>query len=484
MLEQPRTRGTGPGAGGRSGDGDRPDEYTEVLRVAARRASEWLGEVRERPIPPRAGADQVEQALGRELPEQGMPAVQVLEELAEAIEPGLIAINSPRFYGWVIGGTQPAALGADWLVSAWDQNTGLRTITPGAVAAEEIAGEWVLDLLGLPPESAVGFTTGATMAQFSAMAAGRDEVLRRAGWDVSVEGLAGGPKVRFIVGAERHGTVDLAARYLGLGAPIEVAVDREGRIRVDALAETLDAGEGPALVLLQAGNIHSGAFDAFGEAVEVAHRAGAWVHVDGAFGLWAAVSPRFASLVDGLATADSWSTDAHKTLNVPYDCGIAIVRDQPAMLRALSMHASYLQATDVGADPHEKVPELSRRARGVPTYAVLRTLGRRGVRELVERLADSARTIADGLAAIPGVEVLNDVAFTQVCIALEHDEATTALSERLWREGEVLAMTSRWHDRVIVRFSVSNWRTDASEARRTVDVVARAIEELRAGGRP
>jgi glutamate/tyrosine decarboxylase-like PLP-dependent enzyme len=481
MLEQPKTRSTRPGEGDRPVHADRPDEYSEVLGLAARRAKEWLDAVRERPVPPRASADEIRDALGDRLPEDGTPAVEVVDRLATAIEPGLIAIGSPRFYGWVIGGTQPAALAADWLVSAWDQNTGLRTITPGAVAAEEIAGSWVLDLLGLPPESAVGFATGATMAQFSAMAAGRDEVLRRAGWDVSVEGLAGGPKVRFIVGAERHGTVDLAARYLGLGAPIEVAADREGRIRVDALAETLEAGAGPALVLLQAGNIHSGAFDAFGAAIEVAHRAGAWVHVDGAFGLWAAASPRFASLVDGLATADSWSTDAHKTLNVPYDCGIAIVRDQRAMVRALSMHASYLQATDSGADPHETVPELSRRARGVPTYAALRTLGRRGVRELVERLAESARTIADGLAAIPGVEVLNDVVFTQVCIALEHDEATTALSERLWREGEVLAMTSRWHDRAVVRFSVSNWRTDAAEARRTVAVVARAIEEQRAG---
>ncbi|MDR5701004.1 pyridoxal phosphate-dependent decarboxylase family protein [Agromyces aerolatus] len=475
MLEQPRTRST------RLGAGDRPDRYDEVLSSAAGRAKAWLDTVRERPIPPRATVDEVTQALGRELPDEGAPAIDTIERLADAVEPGLLAIGSPRFYGWVMGGTQPAGLAADWLVSAWDQNSGMRNATPGTVAAEELAGAWLLQLLGLPAESAVGFVTGATMAQFSAMAAGRDEVLRRAGWDVAVDGLAGGPKVRLVVGAERHGTVDLAARYLGLGAPIEVAADREGRILVDALAETLAAGEGPALVVLQAGNIHSGAFDAFGPAVEVAHRAGAWVHVDGAFGLWAAASPRFASLVDGLETADSWSTDAHKTLNVPYDCGISIVRDEAAMRRALSMHASYLMAPGVGADPHEKAPELSRRARGVPTWAVLRTLGRRGVGELVERLAGSARTIADGLAAIPGVEVLNEVVFTQVSIALEDDAATTGLSERLWRGGEVLAMTSRWHDRAIVRFSVSNWQTDASEARRTVALVARAIEELRAG---
>ncbi|WP_350346974.1 aminotransferase class V-fold PLP-dependent enzyme [Agromyces sp. G08B096] len=457
------------------------DPYDAALVEADRAARRWLAGVEERPVPPRASPEEVRDALGAELPELGEPAEAVIERLATAIEPGLIAIGSPRFYGWVIGGTQPAALAADWLVSAWDQNTGLRAITPGAVAAEELAGEWILDLLGLPAGSAVGFATGATMSQFAAMAAGRDEVLRRAGWEVATAGLAGGPRVRFIVGAERHGTVDLAGRYLGLGAPVAVAADAEGRIDVDALGTELAAGDGPALVVLQAGNIHSGAFDDFAHAIEVAHRAGAWVHVDGAFGLWAAASPRFASLTAGLAQADSWSTDAHKTLNVPYDCGIAVVRDQPAMLRALSMHASYLQATETGADPHEKVAELSRRARGVPTWAVLRSLGRAGVRELVERLADAARAIAEGLAALPGVEVLNDVVFTQVCIALEDDASTAELSDRLWRGGEVLAMTSRWRDRAVVRFSVSNWRTDAAQAARTVAVVERTLAELRAG---
>jgi len=479
MLEQSRTSDDVDRPRPDLTPGDRADEYDEALRRADRWARQWLGGVRERPVPPREGTDEVKDRLGRVLPEAGAPAPDVVDLLAGAVEPGLIAIGSPRFFGWVIGGTQPAALAADWLVSAWDQNTGLRTITPGAVAAEEVAAEWILDLLGLPQESAVGFTTGATMAQFATMAAGRDEVLRRAGWEVAVDGLAGGPRVRFIVGAERHGTVDLAGRYLGLGSPIEVPVDREGRILVDALGEVIEAGDGPALVVLQAGNIHSGAFDDVAGAVEVAHRAGAWVHVDGAFGLWAAASPRFAALVAGLETADSWSTDAHKTLNVPYDCGIAIVRAQSAMLNALSMQASYLQATSVGADPHEKVPELSRRARGVPVWEAIRALGRRGVRDLVERLADAAAIIAEGLGAIPGVEVLNDVVFTQVCIALDDDAATAALSERLWEGGEVLAMTSRWHDRAVVRFSVSNWRTDAAEARRTVAVVARTIEELR-----
>ncbi|HET6672742.1 MAG TPA: aminotransferase class V-fold PLP-dependent enzyme [Agromyces sp.] len=452
--------------------------YDAVLDLAGHHARAWLADIRERPIPPRLGAEEVKDRLGRTLPDEGEPATDVVSRLAEGVEPGLMAVGSPRFFGWVMGGVQPVALAADWLVSAWDQNSTLRFVTPGTAASEELAGEWVVDLLGLPQGSEAGFTTGATMAQFTCMAAARDEVLARAGWNVETAGMAGGPPIRFIVGEERHGTVDLAGRYLGLGAPIAVPSDDQGRIRVDELRATLAAGDGPAVVLLQAGNIHSGAYDDFRSAIAVAHDAGAWVHVDGAFGLWAGASPRLRHLVAGIEAADSWSTDAHKTLSVPYDCGIAIVRDGRAMRHALSMHASYLQATEVGADPHEKVPELSRRARGIPTWAVLRSLGRTGVASLVEGLADAARGIADGVAALPGVEVLNDVVFTQVCIALDDDRATEELSRRLWDDGEVLAMTSRWHDRSVVRFSVSNWGTDAAQVRRTVDAVARALAAM------
>lgn len=464
--------------GTESAPGFRPHDPA-LLDLARRHAAAWLDTLPERPIPPRATVDEVAEALGRELPEHGEPAVEVIERLAGRIEPGLMAMGSPRFFGWVIGGTQPVALAADWLVSVWDQNNGLRNVTPGTAAVEEVAAAWILDLLGLPPESEVGFATGATTAQFACLAAARDEVLRRAGWDVARDGLAGGPRVRFVVGAERHGTIDLAGRYLGLGTPVAAASDDQGRIRPEALREVLAAGDGPAVVCLQAGNIHSGGFDPFAEACRVAHEAGAWVHVDGAFGLWAAASPRLRHLTEGLADADSWSTDAHKTLNVPYDCGIAMVRDGAAMRHALTMHASYLQATAVGADPHEKVAELSRRARGVPTWAVLRHLGRDGVAELIDRLAGSARLIAEGVARLPGVTVLNDVVFTQVCIALDDDAATEALSARLWADGEVLAMTSRWHDRAVVRFSVSNWGTDAAQAARTVAAVERALARVR-----
>ncbi|MCD2443735.1 aminotransferase class V-fold PLP-dependent enzyme [Agromyces sp. SYSU K20354] len=458
-------------SGDREGWGAR---YEAVLDAADAHARAWLSGVGERAIPPGIRPDEVADRLGRALSDDGEPPVEVIDHLVMAAEPGLIATGSPRFFGWVIGGTQPVALAADWLVSAWDQNSGLSVISPAAAAVEDLAGEWLVDLLGLPAGSEVGFTTGATMAQFTSMAAARDEVLRRVGWDVETGGMSEAPRIRFIVGEERHGTVDLAGRYLGLGSPTIVAADEQGRIRVDALRATLAAGDGPAIVLLQAGNIHSGAFDDFTAAIAVAHEAGAWVHVDGAFGLWAAASPALRHLTAGMAGADSWSTDAHKTLSVPYDCGIAIVRDSEAMHRALSMHASYLQATEVGADPHERVPELSRRARGIPTWAVLRSLGRNGVARLVDGLAEAARGIADGVGALPGVEVLNEVVFTQVCIALADDAQTEALSERLWSDGEVLAMTSRWHDRAVVRFSVSNWGTDVAQVRRTIDAVARA----------
>jgi len=465
-----------------SSAGSRRTDYDRPLEFAAERARAWLDGIAERPIPPGIDADAVKDRLGRSLAAHGESPEAVLEQLVAGVEPGLLGVGSPRFYGWVMGGAQPVALAADWLVSAWDQNTGLRFATPGVAAVEELAGEWIVELLGLPAGSEVGFTTGATMAHFVGLATGRDELLRRVGWNAAADGVFGAPRVRFIVGAERHGTVDLAGRYLGLGSPLEAAADGEGRIRIDALRDALAAGSGPAIVVLQAGNIHSGSFDDFAAAIEVAHDAGAWVHVDGAFGLWAGASPRLRHLVAGYELADSWSTDAHKTLSVPYDCGVAIVRDGHAMQRALSMHASYLQASDLVADPHERVPELSRRARGVPTWAVLRALGREGVAGLVERLADSARRIADGVARLPGVEVLNDVVFTQVCLALDEDAATEALSARLWDEGEVLAMTSRWRDRSVLRFSVSNWGTDAAEADRTVAAVGRALASLRGDG--
>jgi glutamate/tyrosine decarboxylase-like PLP-dependent enzyme len=332
--------------------------------------------------------------------------------------------------------------------------------------------------LRLPADADVGFVTGATMANFTCLAAARYSVLQRSGWDVNVNGLSGAPKVHVVVGEERHGTIDIALRYLGLGAPTAVNADDQGRISADALAEALkDIPSGaPVIVCLQAGNLHSGAFDPFAEAIDVANRYGAWVHVDGAFGLWAAASPKLAHLTAGVEGADSWTTDAHKTLNVPYDCGVAIVRDSHAMRSAFGLHTSYLISDETGhGDPYDRVPELSRRARGVPVWAVLRSLGRNGVAQLVERLTARAREIAEGVAQIEGVEVLNDVVYTQICVVVGDSARTAEVAARLVADGTAWMSASEWRGQDILRISVSNWSTDDEDVRRSVDALRRAV---------
>jgi glutamate/tyrosine decarboxylase-like PLP-dependent enzyme len=454
---------------------DDPAIQRAVLERAVAHAHRWLESVPGRRVPAGGTAEDAAFRLGTQLPAHGRPAAEVVDRLAAAVEPGLMANASGRFFGWVMGSSLPAALAADWLVSAWDQNAGMRNATPGVVAVEEVAATWLLQLLGLPPGAAVGFATGATMANVTCLAAARDRVLDRMGWDVAADGLAGAPRVRVLVGAEVHGSVVLALRYLGLGRPEEVAVDDQGRLDPADLRARLDGAAGPVIVCLQAGNIHSGAFDPVAEAVGIAHRAGAWVHVDGAFGLWAAVVPALAPLTDGLATADSWATDAHKTLNTPYDAGIAIVADADAVHRAMGVRASYLTHSSTG-DPMEMVPEMSRRARGVPVWAALASLGADGVRDLVAGLVAGARGLAAGIASIPGAVVLNDVVYTQVSVAFEDDERTREVFDRLIAEGTAMPSASVWHGRTVIRFSVSSWRTGDAEVRDTVAAVARAAE--------
>ena len=455
----------------------RHELYDEALSRAAAHARAWLCAVPSRKIGPRMTADQLAVTFGGPLSDEGCDAGDVVDELAAGAEPGLMAIASGRFFGWVMGGTLPAALGADWLVSAWDQNNGMRDPTPATAVIEETAGEWLVELLGLPEHAAVGFVTGGTMANFTCLGAARHAVLAGAGWDVN-DGLTGSPRVHVLVGAERHDTVDLALRYLGLGRPTAVAVDGEGRIEIGALTDALDQipdGE-PIVLCLQAGNVHSGAFDPFAEAIAVAHARGAWVHVDGAFGLWAAACPTLRHLTEGVTAADSWATDAHKTLNVPYDCGVAVVAEPSAMRAAFGVHASYLVKDESGhGDPHERVPELSRRARGVPVWAVLRSLGRRGVADLVGGLAHRAHEIAEGVAQIDGVEVLNDVVYTQVCIAMDDDDRTRAVSARLLADGTVWVSGSRWRGRDVLRISVSNWSTDEHDVQETIEALRRAV---------
>ena len=452
-----------------------PDEYKAVLDRATARSMEWIESIPARQVAPLADVDAMKRVFARPLQEERLDPVDVVEELATLAEPGLMAMPSGRFFGWVIGGTLPAALGADVLVSSWDQNAAMRYASPSTAAIEEVAGEWLLDLLGLPAGADVGFTTGATMANWTGLTAARASVLDAVGWDVNARGLAGAPAVTVLAGAERHASIDLALRYVGFGLPTVVPADDQGRIDVDALRAALNGVDGPVILCLQAGNLHSGAFDPMREAIAVAHEHGAWVHVDGAFGLWAAASPTLRGQLDGVETADSWATDAHKTLNVPYDCGVAIIARPGIARAALGTQTNYLIKVGTAYDPYDVVPEMSRRARGVPVWAALRQLGRSGVVELVDGLVRNARALASGLAALPGVEILNDVVFTQVSLSFGSDDRTKAVTSALIADGAVWMSGSRWQGRDILRISVSNWSTDESDVAFSIAAVERAM---------
>ncbi|ABW11809.1 Pyridoxal-dependent decarboxylase [Parafrankia sp. EAN1pec] len=464
------------------------------VRAATVRAFEhvagYLDGLRERPVAPASGYEKIRAQLGGPLPAGPCDPVEVVDTLAAAAADGLTATGSPRFFGYVIGGIVPAALAADVMAVAWDQNAGLSSLAPAAAAAESVAGSWVKELLGLPASASVGITTGTQMAHVTALGAARHRVLARHGWDVEADGLHGAPPVRVLVGADRHTTVDVALRLLGFGTRrlTVVAADEAGRMRPDALRAALADGSGPAIVVAQAGEINTGAFDPLAEICAIGHEHGAWVHVDGAFGLWAAVSAsaRRRDLVAGMAAADSWATDGHKWLNVAYDCGIAIVADERAHRAAMSTRADYLvHATDGELDPLEWTPEFSRRARGFALYAALRSLGRSGLTELVDRCCAHARRFAVSLAALDGVAVLNEVELNQVLVRVDDDDATTAATTDLVvAGGEAFVSGTVWRGRVAMRVSVCNWTTTEADVDRAVAAVAAAATGARAGNRP
>ncbi len=449
-----------------------------LLSRTAEIAAGYLESLGTRPIRPDADYATMLDALAEPVPETGMEPLAVIEELAAAAEPGLAAMGSGRYYGFVIGGALPASLAADWLVSAWDQNAGLAEPTPALAALETIAGSWVLDLLRLPGDASFAFVTGCQMAHVTTLAAARHAVYARIGHDLPVEGLAGAPPLRVVVGERRHVTLSRALRLLGLGRAQErvVPCDAQGRMRVELLEAELDEGV-PTIVCAQAGEVNTGAFDDLGAIVETAHARGAWVHVDGAFGLWAAASPSLAHLVSGHAGADSWATDAHKWLNVPYDCGIAICAHPGMHAAAMEYAAPYLAVSEleVARDPMGYTPEFSRRARSLPVWAAIRSLGRRGVAELVERSCSRAGELAVGLARLPGCEILNDVVLNQVLLRFESDERTAAVLAAVQREGEAWMGPSVWEGRAAIRISVSCWRTDADDVRRTLEAFERAL---------
>jgi len=429
-----------------------------------------------------ASLEELRAALGMPLQDGPLDPDTVVAELIDAAEPGVVRMGSGRYFGFVIGGTLPAALAADWLTSLWDQNAGLYAGGPSAAVVEEVAIEWLRDLLGLPEGVSAGLVTGCQMAHVTALAAARLDVLARHGWDANADGLAGGPPIRVVVGEERHVTVDRALRLLGIGASqiVVVPADEQGRMRVDGLREALAELDGPLIVCAQAGNVNTGSFDPLEEISDAAAAAGAWVHVDGAFGLWAAASPRLRHLVAGSERADSWATDAHKWLNVPYDSGIAFCRHPEVHRAAMTVTASYLIQAEEGG-PRDQVdwnPEFSRRARGFPIYAALRSLGRRGVGELIERSCVHARRFAELLAAEPGVEVLNDVVLNQVLVRFgDSDGLTNAVVGRAQRDGTCWLSGTVWHGVGAVRISVSNWQTSEEDVERSVAALLRAARE-------
>lgn len=454
------------------------DGRSAALTRAHELALEFLAGVEDRPVWPRATYEDMLAAFDGHLPAQGCDPVVVVEELARIADPGLVASAGGRFFGFVIGGELPAALGADWLTSVWDQNAGLNALTPAAAAVEVTAGRWIVEALGLPLGTAVGFVTGGMMANYTCLSAARQSVLQRAGWDVTQRGLFDAPRVRVVVGEDRHDTIDRAVRYLGLGQDAVLPVDCDGQGRIDpaALAATLAEATGPAIVCLQAGQVHTGDFDPFPAAIEVARAHDAWVHVDGAFGLWAAASPRLRSLTTGFERADSWATDAHKTLNVPYDCGVALVRDPAALVSGFGVEADYLIAST--GDPMERVPEFSRRARGFPVWAALRSLGRDGLAGLVETLDERASQLAAGLTEISGVDVVNDVVFTQVLTTFGDDARTAEVGRRLLAEGSAAVTPAVWRGSAVQRCSVSSWATTEADVDQTVGAIRRVVAGL------
>jgi glutamate/tyrosine decarboxylase-like PLP-dependent enzyme len=453
-----------------------------LLTETADRVADYRESLAERRVAPDADPERLREDLGGPLPAQGIDPASVLDELVAAVEPALMSSAGPRFFGFVVGGSLDAAVGADLLTSGWDQLAFNGASSPAAAIVEETVGVWLKESLGLPGAASFGIVTGTQAGNTVGLAAARHRVLERAGWDVERDGLQGAPRVRVIAGEERHATIDRSLRLLGLGvAAIEsVPTGPNGAVDSDALVAAIEAGSGePTIVVVQAGNVNTGAFDDLGVACEVAHRHGAWVHVDGAFGLWAAASPAFEHLVAGREAADSWVVDGHKWLNLPYDTGFVFCADPNAHAASMSYTAAYLVGQGEGSvrAPSDYIPESSRRARGFVTWAALRELGRDGLAELVERCCALARRFAEQLGGIDGVTIANDVVLDQVLVGFGDDDRTDRVIEGVQRDGTCWMGGTTWHGRRLMRISVSNWTTTEADVDRSVEAIRRVAAE-------
>jgi glutamate/tyrosine decarboxylase-like PLP-dependent enzyme len=455
------------------------DDLRSLLSTTAERCQRYLDSLGERRVSPRRESIASLAALDVPLQDDPIPAGAVIAELDTVVTPATMAMAGPRFFGFVIGGSLPVALAADWMTSTWDQNTGLFNSTPGTAYIEEVALRWLLDLFGLPPTCAGAFVTGTTVAHITALAAARHAVLAKVGWNVEGDGLFGAPPVTVVVSEEAHPTLLKALGVVGFGRSrvVRIPTDDQGRMRAGALPRI----HGPTIVCTQVGNVNSGACDPIAEICARAHAGeggDAWVHVDGAFGLWARVAPSRAHLVAGMEQADSWATDGHKWLNVPYDSGIAFVRDGEALRAAMAVTAEYLPSASERRNPSDHTPELSRRARGVAIWAALRSLGRSGVAELIERSCRQARQFAEALSAA-GYSVLNDVALNQVVVSFGDAGETRRVIAGVQEDGTMWAGETVWRGRVAMRISVSCWSTRDEDVRASVEAIRRVVTARR-----
>lgn len=461
---------------------------THVLDLAAAHAQRYLKKLPDRPVAPAASIAELRCRFAGPLPETGLPAETVIDELVRDVEGGLMGSSGARFFGWVIGGTLPAAMAADWLTSAWDQNAASNLTAPAEAVVEEVCGAWLKDLLGLPASASFAFVTGCQMAHTTALAAARHKLLRERNWDVEVQGLAGAPRLRILATECRHESLLRTVRLLGLGtdAVEYLAADAEGRMSMDALAQALRrAPARPTIVWLQAGELNTGQFDPFAEASAIARAAGAWVHVDGAFGLWAATSARYRSLLDGVEQADSWTTDGHKWLNLPFDSGLVFVAHPEAHRAAFAQDASYSVPRAELRNQKDFNPEWSRRARGFAAYAAIRSLGRSGIAEIVERCSAHADRLVRGIGGLPGAEIVVRPIINQGLVRFldgqgDHDRATDAAIARIQDRGVAWFGGATWRGRRVMRISVCNWQTTDDDIDRTLHSVAKALADRRA----